>query len=110
MDVCEKCGTVDERQDRLDQAEHHIRDFEYRLAVAEHRADELEAALRATRACLEDILASRFWRFTAPIRWTARGVLYSLRAVGDRARRAIRSASDRGQRAIREVRVLREVR
>jgi glycosyltransferase involved in cell wall biosynthesis len=84
---------------RLAAAHEQIRGLERRLADAEHRADALQAALSDTRAHLDAILGSRFWRCTRPVRASTRAARRSLRPVKAWARRLVEWARLRSRRA-----------
>jgi hypothetical protein len=59
----------------------------------------LQAALFEARAYLDDILGSRYWRYTAPGRLLARAVRSIFRSLKGRAKWAAHLARDRGRRA-----------
>jgi glycosyltransferase involved in cell wall biosynthesis len=74
MEVCKHSGASGEAKEQIGEAQERIRGLERRLAAAEDERDTLRSALIETRAYLDDILGSRFWRYTGPVRSLARGV------------------------------------
>jgi glycosyltransferase involved in cell wall biosynthesis len=81
MEIYKHSAASGDEDARLGEAQERIRVLEQRLAEAEHRRDTLESTLVESQAYLEDILRSRFWRYSAPVRSLARGLRLGLRPL-----------------------------
>jgi hypothetical protein len=81
MEVCKHACESGQEKQRPGDGEERLGDLERRLAEAEQRRDTLESMLIETQAQLDDILRSRFWRYSTPVRSLARGVRRVLRPL-----------------------------
>jgi polysaccharide pyruvyl transferase CsaB len=70
----------------LGQSEARLEQSEARLEQSEARQRALHAELQQARSALEDVMGSKSWRVTAPLRWTMERVF--------QARRVLRSRRD----------------
>ena len=81
MSLEQRSPVIKDDERPLPDSRFQVRYMELRRTLAKRRVAELEAELARTRACLDKIFASRFWRWASPIRSEVRALRSALQSV-----------------------------